>query len=83
MYSEGKKAVEEATSFQHLSRSTSNAREMVVASTLIPLTEYVCHIRSVAGSQSSEIQDKVTFTTLQGSELTLHSISLYVYLSMC
>ena len=68
MYSEGERKVEEATSFHHLSRSTSNAQEMVYANTLIPLTKYVCHIRSVAGSHSSKIQDEVRFTTLQGSE---------------
>lgn len=71
MYTEGERAIEEATTFQHVSWSTSNAQETVVANTLIPITKYVCHIRSVAGTQSSHIQDKVAFTTLQGSELDL------------
>ena len=68
LYTEGETELEEATSFQHLSRSTSNAKEMVVASALVPVTKYICHIRSVAGSMSSDIHDRVTFTTLEGSE---------------
>ena len=68
MYSEGEEEIEETETFQHLSYSTSKAKEMVVASTLIPVTKYTCHIRSVAGIHSSKIQDTVTFTTLEGSE---------------
>ena len=65
--------MEERTTFQHESWSTSRGREIYNATKLLPNCHYTCHVVSVAGERQSitSLAPQVSFQTATGSEQTL------------
>lgn len=63
--------MEERSSFEHESWSTSQGSESYTATSLVPNSHYTCQMLSVAGSKqsSTKLAPQVTFHTSPGSEL--------------
>ena len=63
--------MEEESSFEHKSWSTSQSSECYMATALVPNSRYTCHMVSMAGKKqsSTKLAPQIAFQTARGSEL--------------
>ena len=73
--------MEERSSFEHESWSTSKGSESHIATSLVPNSHYTCQMLSVAGNKqsSTKLAPQVTFHTSPGSELCARGVLIQCY----
>ena len=60
--------MEEWSEFEHTALSTSKPRDGFFTDQLLPNTDYICYLASLAGKKQSKPSSQVEFTTAPGSK---------------